>query len=184
MEDKRSNRMSNGQSREKKGFTIVEMMIVVGILAISFEVAIGIFTQVIRTANRSQTANEIRANASYALDQMVREIQKGERMRESFSALTILNSEGKSLLEFRRQDFTSGPLTCYRLIRDNGSSLILLTSDRVNVSRLDFQRPSENKIKIEMTVEQCHPLAATRPEYRGSFELAKEVTLRNYAAHQ
>lgn len=178
--------------RKNKGFTMVEMMVVIGVLAIIFGVAVTIFTQIIATANRAHVANKVRENATYAMDQIAREIQGAERaVLDAPENIKLLNSSGECQTRIRL-DTLGLALTCSGVKIHNGSDCepatngIFLTSDAVNVSNLKFTYSAltPNKIKIEMTVRQCNRTCLSRPEYCGSITLEQEVTLRNYAAYQ
>lgn len=188
-------KIKNLKLQNRKGFTMVEMMVVIGVLAIIFGVAVTIFTQIIATANRAHVANKVRENASFAMDQIVREIQGAERIRlESPTDLKVLNSTGDCQKRLKLDPLVGLPagLTCSGIKIHNGSDCIalasgsFLTSDAVNVSRLFFTYvpATPNKIKIEMTVQQCNLASASRSEYSGTITLQQEVTLRNYAGYQ
>lgn len=171
------------------GFTVVEMAVAMAILSIVFGVAMMIFAQVVQTTNRAHIANLVRAEASYALSQMTRAIQKGERFDENTfsvgtdaSTLTLYDSEKNCQVEF-----SLDPLTPSSVVMDNGctGSFVNLNSDQVHVARLEFSRPTENKVRVELEVEQWHaPGTFTGPEYKGEITLKEEVALRNYAGYQ
>lgn len=168
----------------KRGFSLIELVVVTGLLVIIFGVAVMVFAQVIRTANRAHIANMVRAEAAFALSEMVRDIQEAERVTISGSSIDLEDSERNCYLKYER--YVLSGLTCRGVRRDNDCSGWDddLTSSSVDVTALSFtpnpQYPS--RIDIGITVEQCTTL--TRPEYQGSIELNEEVHLRNYAAYQ
>lgn len=165
----------------KRGFSLIELVVVAGLLVIIFGVAVLVFSQVIRTANRAHIANMVRAEAAFALSEMVRDIQEAERVTIVGSSIDLEDSEGNCYLKYER--YVLSGLTCRGVRRDNdcSGSWEDLTSRAVDVEELTFNQ-AENIVDITIEVEQCTTL--TRPEFRGSITLQEGVNLRNYAAYQ
>lgn len=158
-----------------RGFNLIELMVVTGLLVIIFGVAVMVIVQVIRTANRAHVANVVRSEAAFALSEIVRDIQEAERVSISGSTIDLCNSENTCYLSYG--------LTGGQVMRDNDCNGWddNLTSDTVRVTTLSFT-PDESRVDVRIEVEQGGTL--TRPEFQGSITLQEGVNLRNYAAYQ
>jgi prepilin-type N-terminal cleavage/methylation domain-containing protein len=61
----------------KKGFTLVEMLVTVGLFTIIITIAVGGFTNAIRTQQQVSSLISAQSNVSLALEQMSREVRTG-----------------------------------------------------------------------------------------------------------
>ena len=61
----------------KKGFTLIEMLVTVGLFAIIITIAVGGFTNAIRTQQQVSSLISTQSNVSLALEQMSREVRTG-----------------------------------------------------------------------------------------------------------
>jgi prepilin-type N-terminal cleavage/methylation domain-containing protein len=61
----------------KKGFTLIEMLVTVGLFTIIIAIAVGGFTNAIRTQQQVSSLISAQSNVSLALEQMSREIRTG-----------------------------------------------------------------------------------------------------------
>ncbi len=62
---------------KKEGFTIVELVVAMGIFVVVTAVAVGSFTQALRSERRLTSMMSVDSNASTALEQMAREMRTG-----------------------------------------------------------------------------------------------------------
>jgi prepilin-type N-terminal cleavage/methylation domain-containing protein len=61
----------------KKGFTLIEMLVTVGLFAIIITIAVGGFVNAIRTQQQVSSLISAQSNVSLALEQMTREVRTG-----------------------------------------------------------------------------------------------------------
>lgn len=61
----------------KKGFTLVEMIITIGLFTIIIAIAVGAFTSALRTQRQVSSLIAAQSNISLALEQMAREVRTG-----------------------------------------------------------------------------------------------------------
>jgi prepilin-type N-terminal cleavage/methylation domain-containing protein len=61
----------------KKGFTLIEMLITVGLFVVIITIAVGGFTNAIRTQRQVSSLISAQSNVSIALEEMAREIRTG-----------------------------------------------------------------------------------------------------------
>ncbi|MBP6924163.1 MAG: type II secretion system protein [Candidatus Pacebacteria bacterium] len=62
---------------EQRGFTIIEMIVSLGVFSIVITIAVGALLMLVATNQRLQTEQSVMTNLSFALDSMTREIRTG-----------------------------------------------------------------------------------------------------------
>lgn len=83
----------------KKGFTIIELVVSIGIIAILGLTVSQIFVSTIRTNTKTEILKEVKQNGEFAMEVMVRMIQNAEKVvsvcdGSDQQAITILNQDG------------------------------------------------------------------------------------------
>ncbi len=138
--------------KQREGFTIVELIVAMGLFAILTAIAVAAFTQALRSERRLTAMMSVDANASIALEQMAREIRTGYNFPSdgSYNSLSFISSQNKGT-------GISYSLNGSGAITRNGGSI---TSDNVRVSTLKFLVTQENycdpwRITIVMMVGQA-----------------------------
>ena len=114
----------------KKGFTIIELMVAMGIFLIVVSIASAVFVQSLRTQRQVVALMAANDNASLTLEQMVREIRLGRELASSGSRLTFINYLEESVI----YDFNNDA------IERNGKPL---TASNVRVHYLNFSLRGE-----------------------------------------
>lgn len=77
-----------------KGFTIVELVIVLGIFGILMVAGTDFLIQTIRNSNRSAIQNEVRQNASRVMQDIVTKMRDASLYSYTANTLTITNPNG------------------------------------------------------------------------------------------
>ncbi len=132
------------------GFTIVELLVAMGLFVILTAIAVASFTQALRGERRLTATMNVDANASIALEQMAREIRTGYIFSQSGTqSLSFTSSQKKGIA-------VSYALDGNGAIARNG---VPMTSGNVRVSSLKFLITQNNdcdpwRITIVMTVGQ------------------------------
>ncbi len=67
----------NMNTNAKKGFTLIEMLVTVGLFTIIITIAVGGFTNAIRTQSEVASLISAQSNVSIALEQMARQVRTG-----------------------------------------------------------------------------------------------------------
>lgn len=115
----------NYKLKTNKGFTVIELMVAVGLFIIVVGIASGTFVQSLRTQRNVAGLMAANDNASLTLEQMTREIRTGKNFSSTGSRLSFINYQNE--------------LVSYALIEGaihrNGAPL---TSKNVLVSHLSF----------------------------------------------
>lgn len=205
-------------SREKKrdcefrratfGFTLVELMVVIGVAVLLMGAALVILSQVMQTANRAQISNELRQTGSQMMETMIREVRKARSVEVPTSGGTTLMTFSDAYCSIPAVafswDLTTSSVQEQVFVPDPTPTLPLanLTSGRVvvldcgntcskascvagfSVTAYDgYGNPSAScltiaKVTINLTVQQA--LATVRPEYCGKMKFSESVATRNY----
>ncbi len=120
-----------------EGFTIVELVVAMGIFAVVTAVAVGAFTQALRSERRLTSVMNVDSNASAALEQMAREIRTGfmfNPVRSDYAPascsqdLSFIGPNGDVVYGLQGNAIVRGTSTL--------SSAVPITSGNVRVSRV------------------------------------------------
>lgn len=166
--------------KKRFGFTLIEMAVVIALVGFLSLAAVNMFLESLRSANQAQTNNEIRQNASLALEHITRQIRKSacaRRLGSSSSSLLLYSNItcADSSLLTRFDLYTASGVTY--IIQDNNSAR-KLTADFVHVENLAFSDPAVGPIQITLVVRAAN--LAAKAEFQGRITLVESVALRNY----
>ncbi|MEN9649802.1 MAG: hypothetical protein RL094_769 [Candidatus Parcubacteria bacterium] len=73
----------------QKGFTLIEMLVSVGLFAVVMTISLGVIMSVIDGNKKSQAINSVSNNLSFAIESMVRDIKTGYEYRCAYSEFPI-----------------------------------------------------------------------------------------------
>ena len=167
------------------GFTLIEILIVLGILAIIVVVGSNMFFTILKSSSKTKVLTEVKQNGNYALNVMARMIRNGKIGAGECGAnpdrITITNPDD-GITTFHccgsppMIASKSGSLTCEQA---------RLTSNKVQVSSScnDFISCTQAVggppvVTINFTLQQAG--TAARPEEEALVNFQTAVTLRNY----
>lgn len=167
----------------KKGFTLIEILVVIGVLAIIVVVGSTSFFNLLKGSMKTRTISLVNQNGDYALAIMERMIRNGEIIENSdgqtcvsgMNKIKIINPDG-DWTEFSCEGDT---------ISSNSASLI---SNQVKVANgncsFDCQRAGifePDVVTINFTLSQAQ--TGVRPEEEASVVFKTTVVLRNIAGY-
>ena len=168
---------------KKRGFTLIEILVVVGILAIIVVVGTTSFFNLLKGSTKTRTANMVKQNGDYAMGVMTRMIRNareivldpGEECTSGMKEIEISNPDGG----FTTFSCIDSPIS------SNSASLI---SNQVKVANgkcsLDCQHTSiiePDVVTINFTLSQAQE--DVRPEEAVSIVFKTTVVLRNIAGY-
>jgi prepilin-type N-terminal cleavage/methylation domain-containing protein len=160
---------------KKTGFTLVEIMIVVGILGIIAVVGSGTFFSILRGSTKTKTLQLVKQNGDYAVSVMERMIRNAKSVSGGGSSITITNPDGETT------DFScsGSPAT----IASNSASLMSSEVKVNDCTNIFTVTPGEAGIrpavvKINFSLSQAG--TPSRPEEQTSVNFQTTITLRNY----
>lgn len=116
-------------NRKNKGFTLIEMIIALGVFSVVVTAATNLFTAGLKGQRKSLALQYLQNDARYALELMNKEIRMshiGANSTEDVLHITTYKPSGMEVVSYFLDNGK---------IARNGESL---TSDRINVNRLKF----------------------------------------------
>ncbi len=168
------------------GFTLVEASVVIGIFAILLSAGITIILQVMQASNAVATENELRQNASLAMETLGRDIRKAACVVTSNSGhtLTLYTSYSSGVCNpnswFVHYDFVngSGPPTRIELTKTtNGALPDSISSKKVTFSGSTFSSTNvTGPVTINLRVSSTY--TGTRADFSGTITQQETVSLR------
>lgn len=159
---------------KKNGFTLIELIVVTGILLIVGGISSGLLFSILKGSFKAAVIKETKQNGEYALSVMERAIRNAVSVTPCENGvpsdyLTVTKGDG-STIEF---SFSSDN------IASSGANLI---SEGFKVSSYKFECESEGgkpiQVKIEFTLEKS--LTNIRAEEKTAISFQTKVRLRNY----
>jgi prepilin-type N-terminal cleavage/methylation domain-containing protein len=177
--------MKKGLPRAFGGFTLIEILVALGILAIIVVIVSNMFFTILKSSSKTKVLTEVKQNGNYALNVMARMIRNGRIGVGECGAypdrITITNPDD-GITTFHccgsppMIASKSGSLTCEQA---------RLTSDKVQASSScdDFISCTQTfegppVVTINFTLQQAG--TASRPEEEATVNFRMTVTLRNY----
>lgn len=159
---------------QTKGFTLIEIMVVIGVFGIIAAFTTNMFVSILRGSSKSQILAEVKQNGNYALSVMERMIRNARKIEVyDVSSITILNPDGGSTV------FSCDP---GQKIASNSASLIseqVLVGDCPNFIAVNEGISGLNPDTVTITFTLQEAGAKTRPEDKARVDFQTTVSLRN-----
>lgn len=144
---------------KERGFTIVEFLIYAAILTMAIASMSLIMSNIFRVGVRTDVIQEVSHNGGFAMQRMgytirgasIAQIQEnGQKLSLDNQAIAFYISDKKLIMEENGQQYE-------------------LTTSRVEVKRLFFEKIAEDSIKIEMEIAFYNPQELTDYEFKSFF---------------
>ena len=160
---------------KKRGFTLIEILVVIGILAIIMVVGSTSFFNLLRGSTKTKTATLVKENGDYALGVIARMIRNAREISDcnpSMSSIEILNPDGR-LTEF----------SCDKDTISSNSAAIISRQVKVKSDSCSFNCQEGGPLQpdvvtIGFTLTQADG-ATGRPEEQVSIDFKTTISLRN-----
>lgn len=78
----------------REGYTLLELIVAIGIFSIGLAIVVGVFTQALRTQRSLNALMQAQSNASITLEQIMREIRAGFNFTSASTAGSVCNTRG------------------------------------------------------------------------------------------
>ena len=167
-------------NKNGQGYTMIEILVVVGILGIIATMGSNMFFSILKGSAKTQILNQIKQNGDYALEVMERTIRGAATVVVTVDGdfLTVTNLGGDNII------FSCEEIGGERKIASGGASLIGETvkvagncQDVFGVTPgIEGARPTVVQIDFKLTQVADTP----RPEETAEMDFRTSVTLRNY----
>ncbi|MFQ6049562.1 MAG: PilW family protein [Candidatus Paceibacterales bacterium] len=172
----------------KKGFTLMEILVYIGILAIIVLAASSFFLWISRSNTKAKVTRETLDNARRAMEIITYEIKEAEGIYTPTSAFSTSTGQlsletTKYLLRGEDTTYIDFYLCQKRLcLKKEGQNPIAFTSDRVEIKNLEFSQIATTStipsVQINLRVDYKTP--AAKPEYQASINTTSTASLRSY----
>ncbi|HUW71940.1 MAG TPA: type II secretion system protein [Candidatus Humimicrobiaceae bacterium] len=180
--------MKLNQPKTKKtgaGFTLIETLVYIGILAIIVTVIFSFLVWSVRSSTKAKVMRETSDNARRAMEIMTYEIREARTVYTPTTTSTQLSLEtlyylptGEDITYIDFYICATGTQLC---LKKEFQNPIALTSDNVEVSNLVFSRVVTGQIpSVQIELKIDYKNLSGRPEYQASVDLKSAVSLRNY----
>lgn len=137
--------MKNLKTKIKNGFTLIELIIVLGIFVILISIAIGGFINALRGQRVAVGLMEINDNMGLVMEQMAREIRTGYNFISAFGELQFKNSKGENVLyklNLEGDDSNPKKYSIERAI--NSAALEPLTAENIKILNFNIVACGKN----------------------------------------
>lgn len=169
----------------QKGFTLLELIVYIGIASMVLIMALGTGINLIKSKTHIQSKQEVYSNARNIMYEFQLQIHNAEDMNIGASTLTLnLPGDGTDVIfDTYTKEVTVGgqSVTINKLrMKEGNSEYVDLTTDDVDVVNILFEdrtRSAENQnVKIELTLENVNP--GNDPNYDANISLETAVSVR------
>jgi len=168
----------------KSGFTLIEILVVVGILGIIAVIASNVFFTTLRSSGKTKALTTVKQNGDYALSVMERLIRDSQEVMTNSAGQYCV--AGMKKIKVKRIDGTEVEFACEEEGTVNGriaSNSARLISSGVKVDQCSFDCESKGQfypktVTIKFTLSQS--AVTTKPEEQASVNFQTTVSVRNY----
>ncbi|OHA70234.1 MAG: hypothetical protein A3F15_01775 [Candidatus Wildermuthbacteria bacterium RIFCSPHIGHO2_12_FULL_40_12] len=173
-------------AKNNKGFTLIEILVYIAILAIIFFVIVSFLIWSIRANAKAKVMNEVLNNVKRAMEIISYEIREASSIYDPTSAFGLHpgqlsletvhylpSGEESAFVDF----YLCGTQLCFK---KESQEPIALTLDSVEVERLVFTKVVVNdasSIQVDLTVK--YNSSSDRSEYQSSINLRSAASLRS-----
>lgn len=190
---------------QNSGFTLIEIIVVFGILALIGGLTSDLFASVLKGANKANTVNEIKQNGNYALDYIERTVRNSTSVVDYDSSRLVVSDEDGECVKFKivgrdqvlkingRIDVYNAPFCVYDTdgVFDDGSTFTGAGQTLTNNSSVtgvslvsgsfDVSEVSGNPTTVTVTFTLSQGEAAnSRNDYTASEMFQSFISLRTY----
>ena len=172
---------------QNRGFTLIEILVVVGILGIIAVVASNVFFTTLRSSGKTKVLTTVKQNGDYALsvmERMIRDSQEvmtnsdGQYCVAGMKKIKVKKLDGTEL-EFVCPEEEEAGTTNSRIASNSAH----LTSSEVKVDSCSFDCESKGQfypktVTINFTLSQS--AVTSRPEEQASVNFTTTVSVRNF----
>lgn len=177
-----------------KGYTLVELLIVLSVFGILLVAGTNLFMQVMLSANRVRVENEVRQNINIVLEEMVREVRRSVclRVEGNGTILKLYNRENCSAADIALATFSLVSDDIQKQINADPAQSMLYqrvmaghypsgcTGDAADLEPgLNFSL-NANQRAVDIVLKLQSRTTSNRSDYCGKIELRETVSLRNY----
>lgn len=166
----------------KSGFTLIETLVVIGVLAIVVVVGSTSFFSLLKSSTKTKTINAVKQNGDYAMGVMAKMIRNARYIEENTDGQTCEPDMTK--IKIKNPDMDSTEFACDGDAISSNSATIISNQVKLESDScfFDCQEGSSlhpDVVTINFTLRQAQEI--TRPEEEASIDFTTTISLRNVA---
>jgi len=178
---------SEQRTMKKRGFTLMEMLVYIGVLAIIVTAISSFFLWAIRSNTKTKVMRETLDNARRAMEIITYEIKEAKSIYTPTTTSTQLSLETIHYLPQGEKTtyidfYLCGTASTTLCLKKEFQNPIALTSERVEVKNLSFTQIATIStipaVQVNLTIDYKNPTELS--EYRASINLSSTASLRSY----
>ena len=154
----------------KKGFTLIELIVVTLVFGILLTVGTNIFLQVILSSNKVSTDADLRQNASFVMENITRDVRR--------SSCLLISNNKKTLRLYGTPDCT-GNDTVYTVNNSVSKDGNQLSTPKVDFSTSTFDDTSPTSNGKGVIVKLVVKATGARYDYIGEITETQTISVRN-----
>jgi len=169
-----------------KGFTLIEILVVIGVLAIIVVVGSTSFFNLLKGSTKTRTASLVKQNGDYALAVMERMIRSGKIIENTEVPPQECESGGMSKIKILNPDGGETEFSCEGDAISSNSATLISSQVKVangncsfNCQRTNIFEPDVVTINFTLQAQED-----VRPEEKVSIVFKTTVVLRNIAGYE
>ncbi|MCX6726103.1 MAG: type II secretion system protein [Candidatus Shapirobacteria bacterium] len=174
------------QLAETKGFTMIEILVVIGILGIIAVIGSNMFFTTLKASNKTKVLATVKQNGDYALSVMGRMIRDSQKVITNSETPNKICEIGMNKIKVKRLDGSEIEFSCDQEGTVNGniaSNSARLTSSEVKVDSCSFDCSTKGEfypqsVVISFTLSQA--TVTTRVEEQALVNFKTTISVRNF----
>jgi prepilin-type N-terminal cleavage/methylation domain-containing protein len=169
----------------KKGFTLIEILIYIAVLAIIVLAALAFLTWTTNSNTKTKAMREVSDNARRAMEIMIHEIKEAKSIYTPTSSSTQLSletihylptGETSTYIDF----YLCGAASTTLCLKKESQASLAITSNRVEVNNLEFILVSTTTPSVQISLGINYKNPENRPELQASINVTSTASLRSY----
>lgn len=179
--------MNEPTQKNNKGFTLVELLVVIGLLGISIGVTNDILTSLVRSYSKTQVKNELEQQANFLGLKLERGIRSASGIVQSGNTNIIrLNKSDGSWVEYSfdsansimNMKFSDDSSTTFPVTSKTGTGGVRVTCDNFSSNCFYVVTNSAGVQTVSMYIK-FDPATGSGTSFAGSAVISNTITIRN-----
>lgn len=175
---------------KKNGFTLIEILIVIGIFGILAFIGTNMFFTILKSSAKTRVLAEVKQNGNYALSVMGRMIRNAKRIEVNSDGDACKPSMGKLRIKNSDEGCSEFDLSGSRIASSSANDCITFSPRYLTSEEVEIDTSMTNQfectaitgsppvITIRFTLSQTG--TTTRPEEEATVDFRTTVSLRTY----
>lgn len=153
---------------KQKGFTLIEVILYIGIASVLFLSITTLFSALLQSRSKAETISEVEGTATQVMQLITQTIRNGIAINapaSGSSASTLSLNVVSGALNPTIFSLSSGNIT----MQEGANPVTVISSNLVNVSALNFKNLSNNSIEITFTLSRINPDGKSELNYTQTY---------------